>query len=81
MTLLLFSENLLSESIIHMILFLYTIHFTCEIMIIEQIIVNKIELNLVIQEKEWQLILSFKVYIFLFIKLLYYKFFFITCLL
>ena len=47
-----FSENLLSESIIHMILFLYTIHFTCEIMIIEQITVNKIGLNLVIQEKE-----------------------------
>jgi hypothetical protein len=47
-----FSENLLSESIIHMILFLYTIHFICEIMIIEQITVNKIGLNLVIQEKE-----------------------------
>ena len=52
MTLSFFLENLLSESIIHMILFLYTIHFTFEVMIIEQIIVNKIGLNLIIQEKE-----------------------------
>jgi hypothetical protein len=52
MTLSFFPENLLSKSIIHMILFLYTIHFTFEVMIIEQIIVNKIGLNLIIQEKE-----------------------------
>ena len=47
-----FFENLLGESIIHIILFFFIQYFTCEIMIIEQITMNKIGLNLVIQEKQ-----------------------------
>jgi hypothetical protein len=47
MTPLIFSKNLLSENIIHMILFLYTIHFICEIVITEKITLNKTGFNLV----------------------------------
>jgi hypothetical protein len=49
MTPLIFSKNLLSERIIHTVLFLYTVPFTCEIVIIKQIIINKIKFNLVTQ--------------------------------
>jgi hypothetical protein len=50
-----FYGNLFSESVIHTILFLYISQFINEMMIIEQIIMNKIRMSKITQEKEWLL--------------------------
>jgi len=47
-----FYRNLHNKSIIHMILFSYTMQFKCKIVIIEQIIMNKIGFRKITQEKK-----------------------------